>query len=87
MNIPENKPVIAFIDQMTPRALKLKLLALYEHKSICPGIIWQINSFDQPGVELGKKLADSLTKSLFTQKYDPHVDASTRSLMEKIRSC
>ena len=38
---------------LTPRALG-KLIALYEHKIFCQGVVWRINSFDQWGVELGK---------------------------------
>ena len=38
---------------LTPRALG-KLIALYEHKIFCQGVVWRVNSFDQWGVELGK---------------------------------
>jgi glucose-6-phosphate isomerase len=41
---------------MTPRNLG-RLIALYEHKVFVQGVIWNINSFDQPGVELGKVMA------------------------------
>jgi glucose-6-phosphate isomerase len=40
------------------------LLALYEHRALCLGAIWGLNSFDQPGVELGKKLAKPITAAL-----------------------
>ncbi|MEY3951074.1 MAG: hypothetical protein RJB21_833 [Pseudomonadota bacterium] len=40
------------------------LLALYEHRAICLGAIWNLNSFDQPGVELGKKLAKPIQAAL-----------------------
>jgi glucose-6-phosphate isomerase len=40
------------------------LLALYEHRALCLGAIWNLNSFDQPGVELGKKLAKPIQSAL-----------------------
>ena len=51
------------LDALTPRALGA-LLALYEHKVFCAGVIWQINSFDQWGVELGKELAGPIRDAL-----------------------
>ena len=51
------------LDELTPHSLGA-LLALYEHKVFCAGVIWQINSFDQWGVELGKKLAESIHAAL-----------------------
>lgn len=57
---PGNKPSIAvWLDQLDPRHLGM-LLALYEHKVFVQGVIWGINSFDQYGVQLGKKLADQI---------------------------
>ena len=60
------------------------LLALYEHKVFCQGVIWNINSFDQWGVELGKRLAlsifDQLGGATAVQQ-----DASTRRLIEHLR--
>ena len=54
---PGNRPSsILSIDKTDPRNLG-RLLALYEHKVFVQGIIWNINSFDQPGVELGKQMA------------------------------
>jgi glucose-6-phosphate isomerase len=47
------------LDRLDPFRLGL-LLALYEHKTFTQGIIWELNSFDQPGVELGKKMAKGL---------------------------
>lgn len=60
------------------------LLALYEHTTFCQGVIWQINSFDQWGVELGKKLANPIFNQLggtstLTQ------DASTAGLIDYLR--
>ncbi len=57
---PGNRPSsIVSIDQVTPRNLG-RLIALYEHKVFTQGVIWNINSFDQWGVELGKKLANEI---------------------------
>lgn len=84
--MPGNKPSNLFLlDQINPRALG-QLLALYEHKIYVQGIIWQINSFDQPGVELGKKLANKLMMSLQSGKIDPETDPSTSVLIQKIRA-
>lgn len=57
---PGNKPSnVIRLEKLTPYCLGL-LLALYEHKVFCQGILWGINSFDQFGVELGKRLARDL---------------------------
>jgi glucose-6-phosphate isomerase len=40
------------------------LLALYEHKVFAEGVIWNLNSFDQPGVEAGKRLAQQIAKGM-----------------------
>jgi len=49
------------MDRLTPRSLG-RLIALYEHKIFVQGVIWRINSFDQWGVELGKKLAQTILR-------------------------
>ncbi len=57
---PGNRPSsILSVDKVTPRNLG-RLIALYEHKVFTQGVIWNINSFDQWGVELGKKLANDI---------------------------
>jgi glucose-6-phosphate isomerase len=71
------------LDALTPRSLGT-LLALYEHKTFCQGIIWQINPFDQWGVELGKVLAESIYPQLATQQRRRH-DPSTEGLIELLR--
>ncbi len=54
---PGNKPsTVIWLDKLCPFGLG-QLLALYEHKVFCQGVLWGLNSFDQFGVELGKKLA------------------------------
>ncbi|HET7197877.1 MAG TPA: glucose-6-phosphate isomerase [Burkholderiales bacterium] len=57
---PGNRPSsILSVDRVTPRNLG-RLIALYEHKVFTQGVIWNIDSFDQWGVELGKKLANEI---------------------------
>ncbi len=57
-----NRPsTLIMLDRLDPYRLGM-LLALYEHKTFVQGIIWNINSFDQPGVELGKRMAKGLEK-------------------------
>ena len=56
---PGNRPSnTLMVERLTPRALG-RLIALYEHKVFVEGVVWGIDSFDQWGVELGKKLAKS----------------------------
>lgn len=71
------------LDSLTPRALG-SLLAVYEHKVFCQGVIWDINSFDQYGVELGKRLAIPIFEQL-GGKAALSQDVSTRGLIEAIR--
>ncbi len=55
---PGNKPsTTLWLDRLDPHRLGM-LLALYEHKVAVQGFVWNINSFDQWGVQLGKKLAE-----------------------------
>jgi glucose-6-phosphate isomerase len=61
---PGNRPSTAIIlDRVTPQNLG-SLLAMYEHKIFCQGIIWGLNSFDQWGVELGKGLSKQILEEL-----------------------
>ena len=58
-----------------------QLVALYEHKVFTMGAIWQINSFDQDGVQIGKSLAASIENDLsLAEDFSGH-DASTQSLL------
>jgi glucose-6-phosphate isomerase len=57
---PGNRPSsLLFLDDFNAKSLG-RLLALYEHKVFVQGIIWNLNSFDQPGVELGKVMAKKI---------------------------
>ena len=68
------------IDKLTPSALG-SLIALYEHKIFVQGIIWNIFSFDQWGVELGKQLANSILDEIDSKVINQH-DSSTSFLLE-----
>ena len=78
---PGNRPTnTLLIDQLTPRRLG-SLIALYEHKIFVQGIVWQINSFDQWGVELGKQLAGVVLGELGEGAPIGRHDASTTGLL------
>jgi len=72
-------------DRLTPEVLG-KLIALYEHSVFTQGVIWQINSFDQWGVELGKVLAQRIIPELETAA-EPGLghDSSTNALIRRYR--
>lgn len=70
-------------DELNPRTLG-RLLALYEHRVFCQGIIWDVNSFDQWGVELGKKLAGRILTELESGKVQDAHDSSTAGLMTRV---
>lgn len=62
------------------------LLALYEHKVFVQGVIWNLNSYDQWGVELGKKLAQPLTGALDNKDDISNFDSSTAALIDILRN-
>jgi len=70
------------IDEITPHSMGA-LLALYEHKVFCQGVLFDVNSFDQWGVELGKSLGKNLLTSMNTGNKD-NLDPSTSSLLDYI---
>jgi len=74
---------VILVDRFTPYQLG-KLIALYEHKVFVQGVIWDINSYDQWGVELGKKLANQLTPAVAGRQFPQQIDGATRALIEKI---
>ena len=69
--------------KLTPNILG-QLIALYEHKIFVEGVIWNINSFDQWGVELGKTLANNIYKEIVSKKTDLNHDSSTNYLINLI---
>ena len=75
-----NKPTTTIlIDQLTPKSLG-SLIAMYEHRIFVQGIIWNIFSYDQWGVELGKQLADTILNEIKGSKTTNH-DTSTENLL------
>jgi glucose-6-phosphate isomerase len=82
-NHPTNSILIT---KLTPHTLG-QLIALYEHKVFTQGAVWNINSFDQWGVELGKKLAMAIIPELDDAEEPPLAhDSSTNALIRKYRS-
>ncbi|MGA7800721.1 MAG: glucose-6-phosphate isomerase [Gammaproteobacteria bacterium] len=84
---PGNRPTNSiFYPKLTPRTLG-SLVALYEHKIFVQGIIWNINSFDQWGVELGKALAKAILPELTGGEPVAGHDSSTNGLINYYKSC
>lgn len=78
---PGNKPTNSIMyDRMSPRTPGA-LIALYEHKVFVQGAVWNVNSFDQWGVELGKKLAKSILPRLGSDSPENSRDSSTNGLI------
>jgi glucose-6-phosphate isomerase len=73
------------LERLTPAALG-KLVALYEHKVFVQGVIWNVNSFDQWGVELGKKLAKRILDEWEHPKAAAPHDSSTAELLRRYRT-
>ena len=79
-----NKPSNSIlINKLTPKSLG-KLICLYEHKIFVQGVIWNIFSFDQWGVELGKKLANNILNEIQSDSVFIH-DESTKNLIKKFK--
>lgn len=72
------------LDELTPHSLGM-LVALYEHKIFVQGIIWNLNSYDQWGVELGKQLAKKILPELDAETDTTAHDASTNGLINLYR--
>jgi len=80
-----NRPTnTLLIDQLNPESLG-SLIAMYEHKIFVQGVIWNIYSYDQWGVELGKQLASKVLKEIENKKISNH-DSSTNSLLKSYLS-
>ena len=78
-----NKPTTTIlIDQLTPNSLG-KLIALYEQKIFVQGVLWNIYSYDQWGVELGKQLANTILSDIEGKSNHPH-DSSTAGLLDHL---
>ncbi len=76
-NQPSNSIVL---EQLTPRSLG-SMLAMYEHKIFVQGVIWNLNSYDQWGVELGKKLARNILDEIEEGRSMYQHDSSTEGLL------
>jgi len=83
---PGNRPSnsIMFL-QLTPKTLG-RVIALYEHKIFVMGLVWNINSFDQWGVELGKQLAKTIQTELSDKTKVSSHDSSTNGLINYFKS-
>ncbi|WP_373095874.1 glucose-6-phosphate isomerase [Zhongshania sp.] len=85
-SMPGNRPSnFLILPRLCPKVLG-SLIALYEHKVFCQGVIWGLNSFDQWGVELGKQLASQILSEMRddTATAVPH-DPSTNALLVRLR--
>ena len=80
-NTPSNTLVM---ELLTPETLG-SLLALYEHKIFVQGVLWQVNSFDQWGVELGKQLGSKVL-SVMDAAVDETLSASSQSLIQRFKN-
>ncbi|WP_295432071.1 glucose-6-phosphate isomerase [uncultured Thiodictyon sp.] len=79
---PGNRPTNSILmERLTPHTLGA-LIALYEHRIFTQGVLWEVNSFDQWGVELGKQLAGVILKELNEGQVGPAHDGSTTALLE-----
>ena len=82
-NRPSN---VLLLERLTPGSLG-KLVALYEHIVFTQGVIWNLDSFDQWGVELGKVLAQRIVPELESpEALELHHDSSTNALIERYRA-
>ncbi|MFF9375166.1 glucose-6-phosphate isomerase [Streptomyces griseoluteus] len=82
---PGNRPTTSILaPELTPSVLG-QLIALYEHKVFVQGAVWNIDSFDQWGVELGKVLAKRIEPALTEGADVPGLDPSTRALVAEYR--
>jgi glucose-6-phosphate isomerase len=81
--MPGNRPVsLMLCQELTPFSLGA-LISLYEHSTFVQGAIWGINSFDQWGVELGKKVATGIQDSFSATNQSDSFDASTEYSISK----
>jgi glucose-6-phosphate isomerase len=84
-SFPGNRPTTSIlVPRITPRTLGM-LIALYEHKIFVQGIVWNIFSFDQFGVELGKQLAKKIEPELERPGVVASHDASTNGLINRYK--
>lgn len=83
---PGNRPTNSFLyPRLTPYVLG-SLIAFYEHKIFTQGVLWDVNSFDQWGVELGKQLAKKILPELNNPGLVESHDSSTNGLINSIKA-
>ncbi|MGB0898472.1 MAG: glucose-6-phosphate isomerase [Psychrobium sp.] len=84
--MPGNSPSITItMDRLTPQAMG-SLMALYEHKIFVQGVMWDINPFDQWGVELGKQIGKDVLASMDSETESNDFSASTQNLLAKYKA-
>jgi glucose-6-phosphate isomerase len=84
-SLPGNQPTNSIVyTALTPKTLGM-LIALYEHKIFTQGTVWDINAFDQMGVEFGKHLAESIASEITADAPISGHDSSTCGLMHHMR--
>jgi glucose-6-phosphate isomerase len=82
--MPGNRPSNTLLmEQLDPIQLG-RLIALYEHKVFVQGVVWDVNSFDQWGVELGKVLGNQVLSAL-QDTAQPALDSSTQQLVDMFK--
>ena len=82
---PGNRPTNSLVyRKLTPRTLG-RLIALYEHKVFVQGAVWDVNAYDQWGVELGKQLAKVILPELSNENVAEVHDVSTSHLIDLFR--
>ena len=85
-SVPGNRPSNALVfERLDPKTLGT-LIALYEHRIFVQGVVWDINSFDQWGVELGKRLAKNILPDLENDILTTSHDASTNGLINHLKN-
>lgn len=79
-----NRPTnTILIEKLTPQSLG-SLIALYEHKLFVQGVIWNIYSYDQWGVQLGKVLANNILEDFAAKQVSPAHDSSTKGILDQL---
>jgi glucose-6-phosphate isomerase len=81
-----NKPTNSFLVKQIDPATLGSLIAMYEHKIFVQGVIWNIFSYDQWGVELGKQLANSILPELENEEKINSHDSSTNGLINQFKA-
>ena len=81
-----NKPTTSILINQLPPKSSGKLVAMYEHKIFVQGVVWNIFSYDQWGVELGKQLAKSTLQDIKSSQIEHKHDLSTTALLKHFKS-